>query len=953
MAEKQKRQKRGRRQQWRPQLLTWLLYKIWQVTVSALKILAGTLATVLMILVVCGFVVVSILGNYLQDDIMPKAEMNLEDYDLEKTSYVYYFDENGNVQILQQIHSTTDRQWVPFEDLPEDLLHAAVAIEDKRFYEHQGVDWITTAKACINMFFGGSSQFGGSTLTQQLVKNLELMLDESADDVTVQRKIMEIFKAQAFEKTYDKDVVMEWYMNTVYFGEGCYGVKSAAENYFGKELQDMTTAECAALIGITNNPSLFNPYRTWRDNKNMNGAQRNRDRQKIILGEMFVQEWISREEYDEAMNQLMLYKRGIADVDRWTECIDIVDGEGNILHKGCGYEGPVRDLSANIEGEKTRYYCPECGNQIDTTTDSSQTVYSWYVDTVLEDVARDLALKDGVTQWNLTIRERYINKIARSGYHIYTTYKPAVQDAVDNVYTDLSKIPATLGSQQLQSAIVIIDNKTGDIVAMSGGVGEKKIADAWNRAVDAIRQPGSSIKPLAVYAQALERGLVNTATIIEDLPVTYNNGKPYPLNDTRTYSSKRSIWYGIVYSVNAVSLNTLEKVGLSNSFDFTKNQLGLGTLVESITNSAGVSFSDIGYAPLGMGAFTYGVTVRDMSSAYATFANNGTYREGRTYLAVLDDQGRKVLDNQQDSRKLFSEKTINYINLCMTDAVSVGYGTAANLFKDLGISTAGKTGTTQDDKDRYFCGFTGYYTAAVWCGFDTPEEIYMSSDVPEERTNPSCQLWKKVMLQLHAGLENIPLYDTSKMEQVTICYESGLLATDACARDIRTNRTFQEYLYPEDVPTQFCDHHVDVDYCVNGVAGEYCQKFQSVGLLNFQKKALVKMTQEWIDKLMMAKGKGLYPSYTTNNYVYLVDEKGNPQPFFGMDPRYPINEGLEVPYEVCTEHTKEAWEQYVKDHPWLDDSPNEPEEPVDPEGPVDPNDPALPPEQNENENTED
>jgi penicillin-binding protein 1A len=251
-----------------------------------------------------------------------------------------------------------------------------------------------------------------------------------------------------------------------------------------------------------------------------------------------------------------------------------------------------------------------------------------------------------------------------------------VQDAVDNVYTDLSKIPATLGSQQLQSAIVIIDNKTGDIVAMSGGVGEKRIADAWNRAVDAIRQPGSSIKPLAVYAQALERGLVNTATIIEDLPVTYNNGKPYPLNDTRTYSSKRSIWYGIVYSVNAVSLNTLEKVGLSNSFDFTKNQLGLGTLVESITNSAGVSFSDIGYAPLGMGAFTYGVTVRDMSSAYATFANNGTYREGRTYLAVLDDQGRKVLDNQQDSRKLFSEKTINYINLCMTDAVSVGYGTA-------------------------------------------------------------------------------------------------------------------------------------------------------------------------------------------------------------------------------------------------------------------------------------
>ena len=334
MANEEKRQKRGDRQQWRPNLITWLIYRIWRIGLSVLKVAAGVVATLLLILVVCGFVVVGVLGDYLQDDIMPMAEMNLEDYDLDKTSYIYCYDDNGSVQIMQQIHSTTDRQWVAFEDLPEDLIHAAVAIEDKRFYEHQGVDWITTVKACINMFFGGSSQFGGSTLTQQLVKNLELMVDDSADDVTVQRKILEIFRAQAFEKTYDKDVVMEWYMNTVFFGEGCYGVKSAAENYFGKELQDMTTAELAALIGITNNPSLYNPYRTWRDNKDMNGIQRNRERQLHVLGEMYTQEWITEEEYEAAKGQLMIFKRGIADADRWTECVDILDNTGAVISKG-------------------------------------------------------------------------------------------------------------------------------------------------------------------------------------------------------------------------------------------------------------------------------------------------------------------------------------------------------------------------------------------------------------------------------------------------------------------------------------------------------------------------------------------------------------------------------------------------------------------------------------------
>ena len=291
MAEKDNRS-RPERQDWNPHVLVRVLHRIWRIGFSVAKVALGALATVLLIGVICGFVFATMLGDHLQEDIMPKAEINLADYDLEKTSYVYYFDKDGNVQILQQLDTTMDRRWAPYEEIPQDLIHAAVAIEDQRFYLHQGVDWITTAKACINMFFGGSSQFGGSTLTQQLIKNLELMYDDTADDVTVQRKLMEIFRAQAFEKVYDKEVVLEWYMNTVYFGEGCYGVKSAADIYFGKELQDLTTGEMAALIGITNNPSMFDPYMTSvyeYEGEERDGAGRNRYRQQVVLTQMYDQ----------------------------------------------------------------------------------------------------------------------------------------------------------------------------------------------------------------------------------------------------------------------------------------------------------------------------------------------------------------------------------------------------------------------------------------------------------------------------------------------------------------------------------------------------------------------------------------------------------------------------------------------------------------------------------------
>jgi membrane carboxypeptidase/penicillin-binding protein len=333
MAEKKQRRVRAARQNWHPNIILRVLRRVWRIAMSAVKVAVGAVATVLLIGIVCGFVFITMLGQYLQDDIIPQAQINLENYDMEKTSYVYYKDENGNYQILQQLATTMDRRWVPYEEIPQDLIHAAVAIEDKRFYEHQGVDWITTMKACVNMFFGSGSQFGGSTLTQQLVKNILLMDDENANDVTVQRKILEIFRALQFEKTYNKEVVIEYYMNTVYFGSSCYGVKSAAEHYFGKELQDMNTAELAALIGITNNPSMFNPYSTKVyefEGMQRDGAGRNRYRQQVVLTQMHVQGWLTEEEYLGAYNYELVYKAGIDDQDRWNTCKGEVDAQGNV-----------------------------------------------------------------------------------------------------------------------------------------------------------------------------------------------------------------------------------------------------------------------------------------------------------------------------------------------------------------------------------------------------------------------------------------------------------------------------------------------------------------------------------------------------------------------------------------------------------------------------------------------
>ena len=836
--------KKTERQEWKVPALLQLLRGVVGTGLSLAKIAIGGVVTVALIAVVCCIVVAGAAADYLEGDVIPNVSFYEEDFSLDQTSFIYYVDKNGEIQEYEKINTSTDRQWATLDEIPDSLIHAAIAIEDQRFYEHQGVDWITTVKACANMFFGGSDTFGGSTITQQLIKNLT-----GDNSVTVQRKVEEIFRAQKYERVNDKDTIMEWYLNTVYFGKLKYGVKSAAMYYFGKDLSELTVAESASLIAITNNPSLYNPYTR---------PQNNRKRQENVLWAMEQQGWITEEEYREALAQEMVFTKGDESKQIFTCAND-----------DCGFKGEAKDYDRSREdlGEKfgpgeNIYYCPQCTHKNEFVVQKNSDVYSWYTEMVMDDVAHDLCIANG-EEWNSSTKKAYLELIKLSGYHIYSCIDTEAQAMVDEIYTDLSQVPKTKSAQQLLSAIVVIDNRTGDIVAVAGSVGDKTTYDATNHATeDDPKQTGSAMKPVAVYGPAFESGLVSPVTCLPDLPQTYNPSR-FPNNVTRKYNVGNSVYDGIVDSNNTISVHTLEKIGLEYAFNFASEKFRIDGLIKEQTTESGRKISDVGYAPLGLGALTFGVSVEDMANAYATFPNGGEFREARTYTKVYDSDGNLILDNTQESEQILSEKANKYINYCLRGVVK---NNSAVQLK--ATAAAGKTGTTTNSRDRWFCGYTDYYTAAVWCGYKQPEEIKVTSGTG---SNPACTMWAKVMKKLHEGKDWKEIGSTSGMKAYTICIDSGGTATDACSADPRGNRVQTVYAFSEDKPTKTCDKHIVVDWCTvgDGAANEYCKlSGAAIG-----KKGLVKYTQKEYDNIKKA---GNVTGFD-ESVVYLMNgDKGAP-----------------------------------------------------------------------------
>ena len=407
---------------------------------------------------------------------------------------------------------------------------------------------------------------------------------------------------------------------------------------------------------------------------------------------------------------------------------------------------------------------------------------------------------------------------------------------MDAVYEDLSQIPETASSQQLQSGIVIIDNETGDIVAMAGGVGKKTGSLTLNRAAQSLLSPGSTIKPVSVYAPAIELGLITPATVYDDTPYSFTDNSFWPKNSDSTFRGLVSINEAMMESLNTVPVKLVAEMTPEYCYQFAKEKMGLSTLVSDYVTSSGEVRSDVNLAPMALGGLTNGVTVRAMAAAYASFADEGVYRTARTYTKVTDASGKNIiLDNTQNSYPAMKDMTAWYITDMLENTVNYGTGYGAKLEN---MTVAGKTGTTTSDFDRWFAGYTPYYTGAVWCGYDDPEEVVLTNS----ETNPAVVLWQKVMSTLHTGLANKEFAKPTNVVECTVCRDSGKLVTDACKEDPRGSRAVKVQLSLYDVPTENCDVHTEVEICdASGhAANEYCalvdgNTTHNVGLLNISR----------------------------------------------------------------------------------------------------------------------
>lgn len=696
--------------------------------------------------------------QYVHTTLAPTLQVDADDYTMEESSIIYYHDdevmENDGWVEYQAIHGAVNRVWVDFEEMPDALWQAAVAIEDHRFFEHNGVDWKRTIGATVNMFIGMKNTFGGSTITQQMLKNMT-----EDDDGTVNRKVREIFRALEFEKNNTKWDILELYLNMIYLGKGCYGVQTAAQFYFGKDVSELSVAECASLIAITNNPSLYGPMYnvtyTRDDGTTITPRELNKQRQENIIDRMAGVDtgltYLTEEEAEAAKAEVLQFTDGTTDAD---------------------------DIVAKATG----------GIKIN----------SWFVDQVIWDVSKDLADALDISEKEARIL------INSSGYRIYTTMDLEIQEIAESVYEDRSNLDVTSRSgQQLQSGITIMDPYTGDIVAIVGKVGEKMENLGFSCAT-ARRQPGSSIKPLTVYAPAIEAGAVNQGTTFDDYPVQLMEDSPWPKNSPNKYRGWTSVRTGVQHSINTIAVQTLQAVGTAEAFAFATEKLNMGLVAE-----------DMDISPLGMGGLTYGLSTVEMAAAYSAFVNSGIYTEPRTYVRVEDADGNVILENENESHVAMKESTAYLMNDMLKNAVNAGTGTSA---KFSGMTIAGKTGTTTSNKDRYFVGYTPYYVAAVWTGYEEPENISYSG-------NPAITMWKKVMQQVHADLPNKDFERPAEgLETVTVCADSGLLCTDACHADVRGDRAISVVVAAGTAPTESCTLHVFKDYCSEGkcLATEFC-----------------------------------------------------------------------------------------------------------------------------------
>ena len=621
--------------------------------------------------VVCGAIVLNKYSDsHVSEDLLDAAKS----YDETRFYYFEYEDrlyQTGKAREIEgaSLNSGVEYQYVSYAEMPDNLISAFVSVEDKRFYTHKGIDYKRSVGAVLNYILGGGKTFGGSTITQQLVKNLT-----GNDAVLVKRKLCEAFSAMDLEKSFEKSEIIEMYLNIINLSHGCRGVGAAAKYYFGKSVNELDLCECACLAAITNNPTKYDPITHPEENK---------IRRNIVLYCMLNEGYITQNEYSMA-----------------------------------------------VKSE----------TQINSTGKSGGKHNSWYVDAVIKDVINDFAQKYEISRENASVL------LYRGGYKIYTAMDIDVQNILDSYFADTDNFPCDENGEIPQASMIIIDPYCGDVLGIAGGVGEKRGDRIQSYATDTKRPPGSAIKPLSVYAPAIDRGLINWATVIEDSPIRADEktGVGWPSNANNKYIGNVNIRYAIANSLNTVAVKALRSLGNEKSFDFITKEL----LIKSLSKE-----KDMGDASLALGQPSNGITLRELTSAYSIF-EGGIMSPSKTYYKVTDKNGVVILDNSSVGHEVISEQSASIMTKLLEEVVrdgtASGYITLAE-----NIDVAGKTGTSQFSQDKYFIGYTPELLAGVWQGYEMPRSLDCY------RGNYAICIWDDIMSQIY---ENTEYFKTSKFK---------------------------------------------------------------------------------------------------------------------------------------------------------------------------------------------
>lgn len=741
------------------------------------------------------------------DDVVPESY----------TSIVY--DSAGNE--IDRLHGDENREYVQLDDIPQNLQNAVVAIEDERFFDHNGIDFRGIMRAVVANIKSGRFSQGASTLTQQLIKN-----EGASNEKTITRKVREQYLAVTFERDLEKQLgskkqakkyILELYLNSIALGHGLNGVKTASEFYFGKDVSELTLAEAACIAGITNNPSGYSP---------ISYPEYNKDRQTMVLQKMLENGYITQQEHDEAL---------------------------------------AEDIYANIVGQVR-------------TLDEQTAQHSYFVDALIVQLAEDLQ-----TQKNMNSQQAY-NMIYSGGLTINATVDTGMQNIMEESYKNDSLFPPrgntldasytisimdnatqeqqhierkeTVYTQEdaeafaqgvrdellnesntmvadrltvtesLQSAMVIMDYHNGEIKALIGGRGEKKGDLVFNRATDALRQPGSSFKPVASYAPAIDLGLLSPGSVLMDEPLEVN-GKKFQ-NWNKAYKGAVTVREAIRDSMNIVAVKTLMMVGYDRSFEYLKN-FGITSLVDNEEINGGM-YSDKGPATA-LGGLTRGVSVLELTGAYSALANKGMFNKPVLYSYVLDHSGQVLLDNRtNEPTQVVKESTAFMLTDMMEDVITGGGSATGRLanFRNKKMTIAGKTGTTSDDKDLTFVGYTPYYCAGIWLGYDNPRP--MSYD-----KSYHLLLWRDIMEKIHADLPNKDFEAPGTVTKKVLCMASGLSPiSGVCNRDYFGNgATNMDYVATDSIHgTGTCNLHkmYKIDVSTGMLANQYCGSVKSVSL---------------------------------------------------------------------------------------------------------------------------